>query len=321
VKFTPLWFQGALASAGVALMPYTYLKASVSTPGSDPSLGGLGWQSLSPAETAVALSLVAIMGLFVAIHLALTALFLKELVAWLRRGEEVMALAATPLANAGLFSPLVALPMTMLVVFGPIGFFVPWIGESLQSLMLPAFLVFAILWSALVALAMKVVRVQLLAPIPFRKYHFGWLLDVLAFGAVSLLGANVMSNAHHPLLANAAALMIAVTLALGFATLIVKVPILVYHRLLAKQATEPSVLPAIFLVVPPMCLLGFSLHKLAVFAGGTYDLDVGAIPAVILLASYALAMGWFLLSIVVLREYLCREFLRAEFSPAQWGIV
>lgn len=83
--------------------------------------------------------MIVVMGSFVIIHLTLTACFLRELIAWLTSLGSFIEILHNPQANASLFSPLISLPMTMIVLFGPVSFFVPQIMENMQDLMTPAF--------------------------------------------------------------------------------------------------------------------------------------------------------------------------------------
>ena len=115
--------------------------------------------------------------------------------------------------------------------------------------------------------------------------------------------------------------MVMVTLLVGIAVFLVKITVLFYQQIKAKVMPGINILPAYFLIVPPMCLLGFSFYKLLGYASKTYGFDTNAISFLIIVFSYLTAMSWFIFSIVLLREYLEKEFLSSDFSPAQWGMV
>ncbi|OKY76298.1 MAG: hypothetical protein BM485_03350 [Desulfobulbaceae bacterium DB1] len=321
MKFTPLKFQGTLAAAGVALMPYIFLKNTIFKSEGEISLSKLSLLSGSPLEYATAFFLTAVMGLFILIHLTLTAIFLKELFIWLLQPNDFKELTENPLTNSAIFSPLISLPLTMVVLFGPVSFFLPQLTENMQHFMLPAFLVFSFLWAIAISLEIKAVKVFFTKPVELEKLNFGWLLDVLALGAVSLFGSSLADFAHNNFISSSAAFMVMVTLLVGIAVFLVKITVLFYQQIKAKVMPGINILPAYFLIVPPMCLLGFSFYKLLGYASKTYGFDTNAISFLIIVFSYLTAMSWFIFSIILLREYLEKEFLSSDFSPAQWGMV
>jgi hypothetical protein len=321
MKFTPLKFQGTLAAAGVALMPYVFLKINIFKSEEDIALSSLSLLANSPVEYATALLLIAIMGLFIAIHFSLTILFLKELFLWLLKTNDCQKIIKNPLTNAAIFSPLISLPMTMVVFFGPVSFFVPQLTTNMQGLMGPAFIIFSFFWIILLALELKVAQVLATDFVDYGKLNFGWLLDVLAFGAVSLFGSSIVSFADSNLISSSAALMTTITLLVGIVVFAIKVTILVSQQIKAKVMPGINLLPAFFLVIPPMCLLGYSFFKLLGYADKTYAVNTTTISFLVLVFSYLTAISWLIFSVVLLREYLQKQFLASDFSPAQWGMV
>lgn len=321
MKFTPLKFQGTLAAAGVALMPYVFLKINIFKSEEAIALASLSLLSSSPLEYATALLLIAIMGLFIVIHFSLTLLFLKELFLWLLKTNDCKKIIENPLTNAAIFSPLISLPMTMVVFFGPVSFFVPQLTTNMQGLMVPAFIIFSLFWIILLALELKVVQVIATNLADYGKLNFGWLLDVLAFGAVSLFGSSIVSFSDSNLLSSSAAFMTTITLLVGIVVFAIKVTILVAQQIKSKVMPGINLLPAFFLVIPPMCLLGYSFVKLLGYADKTYAVNTTTISFLVLVFSYLMAIGWLIFSVVLLREYLQKQFLASDFSPAQWGMV
>ena len=321
MKFTPLKFQGTLAAAGVALMPYVFLKINILKSEEEITLSQLSLLSGNPLEHATALLLTAVMGIFIVIHFSLTAIFLKELSIWLIKTNGFKETIASPLSNQAIFSPLISLPMTMVVFFGPVSFFVPQLTANMQSLILPAFVLFSLLWAILLSLEIKAAKIILTSPLEYEKLNFGWLLDVLALGAVSLLGASIVLVSKIDLVASSAAIMTAITLIVGIVALAIKLTILIYQQIKARVMPGINLLPAYFLVVPPMCLLGFGFYKLLMYASKTYAFNANTFAFLVLVFSYLTAISWFIFSVVLLREYINKKFLSSEFSPAQWGMV
>lgn len=321
MKFTPLKFQGTLAAAGVALMPYVFLKINIFKSDEEITLSQLPLLSGNPLEHATALLLTAVMGIFIVIHFTLTAIFLKELSIWLLKTNGFKETIANPFSNQAIFSPLISLPMTMVVFFGPVSFFVPQLTANMRSLILPTFIFFSVLWAILLSLEIKAAKTILAAPVEYEKLNFGWLLDVLALGAVSLLGSSIVLVSKNNFIASSAAAMTAITLLVGIVALAIKMTILIYQQLKSKVMPGINMLPAYFLVVPPMCLLGFGFYKLLTYTSKTYSFDTNTFSFFVLVFSYVTAIIWFIFLVVLLREYINKKFLSSQFSPAQWGMV
>ncbi|MDA3969879.1 MAG: hypothetical protein PF442_00855 [Desulfobulbaceae bacterium] len=321
MKFTPLKFQGTLAAAGVALMPYVFLKVNIFKSDGQISLSDLSLLISPSLEYVIAWLLIAIMASFIVIHLSLTAIFFNQLIKWLANPSSFKEILHNPLTSASLFSPLISLPMTMIVLFGPVSFFVPQITANMQALMAPAFVMFSLLWLLLLALEIKAIQVFLTNQVDYTSLNFGWLLDVLALGAVSLFGASLVNASENYLLSTTAAVMVSISLVLGVVVFAFKMSVLVYQQMQSADRPTIHILPAYFLFVPPMCLLGFSSFKLMMFTDKSYGIDLSTASFLTMTFSYTGAMVWFVFAVYWLREYLGKEFLSSDFSPAQWGMV
>ena len=302
-------------------MPYIFLKTTISTFEGEIFLSKLLFLSPTPLEYLTTLFSIAVMGVFILVHFTLTALFLKELAIWLFKTNGFRELLANPLANTTLFSPLISLPMSMIVFLGPVSFFIPQISTNKQFLIYPAFLIFTLLWVSLIVLKTKISAIFFTNTIDYKKLNFGWLLEVLAFGAVSLLGANIVLSTNNSFISTTAAFMVMTTLVIGFFVFGMKLTILFYQQIKSKTLPSISLLPAYFLIIPPICLLGFSFYKILGYTGKIYYFEAKTISIMVILVSYLTAISWFTFSFYILREYLKKRFLSSDFSPAQWGIV
>lgn len=321
MKFTPLKFQGTLAAAGVALMPYIFLQVNIFKSDGQISLSDLALLTSPSLEYVIAWLLIAVMAGFIVIHLSLTVIFCNQLIKWLADPSSFKEILHNPLTSASLFSPLISLPMTMIVLFGPLSFFVPQVSANMQVLMAPAFVFFCLLWLSLLVLEVKAIHVFLTNQVDYASLNFGWLLDVLALGAVSLLGSSLVSASENHLISNTAAIMVTISLALGVVVFAFKMSVLVHQQMKSTARPTVNILPAYFLFVPPMCLLGFSSFKIMMFTGKSYGVDLSMASFLTMTFSYVGAMAWFVFAVYWLREYLRKEFLSSEFSPAQWGMV
>lgn len=320
MKFTPTKFQGSLAAAGMSLMPFNFLKTTVFK-GGDFSLAGLYSLPYSGFESLTAFILTGLMGVFIIIHFALTLIFLKELLVWLASKDGFKNLMKNPLANSAIFSPLISLAMTMVVFMGPLSFIFPWISENLQSLILSAMIFFVVLWITVISLEIMVVKTMFTEKFEHDKLNFAWLLDILAFGAISLFGSGLATSSLNNDIASAAAFMTMFLLLIGIVAFGFKLIILFHQQIKSNEMPDTGIIPAYFLLIPPMCLLWFSFYKIMVFAGKAYGFDISAISFVIIVLAYTTTMLWLVFVLVFLKDYLRNKFITSKFSPAQWGMV
>lgn len=321
MKFTPLKFQGSLASAGITLMAFNFLKSTTYKGEGVVTLSKLSSLSLSSFEYLIALFLIALMFTFIVIHSVLTVIFLKELFRWLFKTNGLNELIKNPLTNTTMFSPLISLPMTMIVVFGPVSYFVPQISTNMQSLMLPSFIFFILLWVLLITLKISVAKIMFTQSFEYNKLNFGWLLDVLAFGAVSLFGSSIATSSNNTMIASISAFMTIVLLSIGIIVFSFKVTLLFYQQIKSKTMPGTNLLPAYFLVIPPLCLLWVSFNKVLVYINKVFDFDISTISFMIIVLAYVISISWLIFSIILLKDYFKNKFITSDFSPAQWGIV
>ena len=180
MKFTPLKFQSSLAAAGISLMPFNYLKSSVFKDVTVFNLNSFSSLSLNALDYISTILLIGIMFLFITIHLIMTVVFLQELTVWLI-SKEYIDILKNPYTNTTLFSPLISLPMSLIVIMGPLGFFIPSINQNIHSLIVPAFMVFTVLWVILITLELLLVKKLIELPIEKENsilvgYLMYWLL-------------------------------------------------------------------------------------------------------------------------------------------------
>ncbi len=152
--------------------------------------------------------------------------------------------------------PIASISMTANVLWGPLAFFVPSLSGILQGLMLPSLIYFMMLLLVLLALEAKVLNVWMVQPVDPDELNFPWLLDVFAFGLVSLTGTGIAAISGDAAIASVAAFGSFFSICIGLFVFTVKI-ISVIHG----QARVQS-LPAYFLVIPISCLLGISLFRI-----------------------------------------------------------
>lgn len=321
MKFSPLKFQASLAAAGLALMPYNYMKSAVFTGKTTFDIISFSALKQSSSVYFSTLFLSFIMGVVVALHLAMTLIFLKDLFRWIRRPGALQGHMESPLTVTALFSPLISLPMSMLVILGPLSFFVPQITAIKQQLMPFALVLLTVFWILSIGLELKSISLLAKTKVDLQAINFGWLLDVLGFGAISLFGSSLATAATNQTIASWAGSLSLVTITVGLFLFSIKSIILFTRQIQANELPKLGLQPAFYLIIPPLCLLGVSANNIVSFMSKTFDFQSGLISFSLIVGAYISAILWFALMLVILKEYFIKDFLSTAFSPAQWGIV
>ena len=322
MKFTPLKFQIPLAAGGVALMALNYLQFAVPHGKGLITLSDMPWAGLTNAQAGLYLPLILIMLAFSVISLGSTAFYLKQLIEWLANKTEYQDfINGPPTKSIAVFVPVASLSMTANVILAPLGFFVPQLSSNLQALMLPALIFFGLLWLAAFRLEFAVLRTWLSRPLEVPQLNFIWLLDVFAFGLVSLTGTGIAALSDSEKLASTAAVASLFTLSLGSFLLVTKLAYLIYLQIKAHKLPENPILPAFFLVIPITCLYGYSFYRITLYLQKYFSFDIEVLSFFFINFSYVVTIGWGIFCLYLLGNYFKRDFLKSNFYPTQWGLV
>ena len=319
MKFTPLKFQIPLAAGGVALMAFNYLQFTVPHGKGLITLSDIPWTG---STTVLYLPLILIMLVFSVINLGSTAFYMKQLVQWLADKTEYRHfINGPPIKSMAVFVPVASLSMTANVVLAPLAFFVPQLSSNLQALMLPGLIFFGLLWLSAFRLEFTVLRTWLSHPLEVPQLNFIWLLDVFAFGLVSLTGTGIAALSDSEALASTAAFASLFTLSLGSFLLVTKLAYLIYLQIKAHKLPEDPVLPAFFLVIPITCLYGYSFYRITLYLQKYFSFDIEVLSFFFINFSYVVTIGWGIFCLYLLGNYFKRDFLKSKFYPTQWGLV
>jgi len=322
MKFTPLKFQIPLAAGGVALMALNYLQFAVPHGKGLITLSDMPWAGLTNAQAGLYLPLILIMLAFSVISLGSTAFYLKQLIEWLANKTEYQDfINGPPTKSIAVFVPVASLSMTANVILAPLGFFVPQLSSNLQALMLPALIFFGLLWLAAFRLEFAVLRTWLSRPLEVPQLNFIWLLDVFAFGLVSLTGTGIAALSDSEKLASTAAFASLFTLSLGFFLLVTKLAYLIFLQIKAHELPGKPILPAFFLVIPITCLYGYSFYRIALYLQKYFSFDTRVLSFFFINFSYVVTIGWGIFCLYLLSNYFKKDFLKSDFYPTQWGLV
>ncbi|PLR84908.1 hypothetical protein CVD25_13550 [Bacillus canaveralius] len=319
LKFVPIKFQAALAAGSVALMAFNYLQFAIPHGEGLIKISDIVWSQLSLLHSSLYALLVFIMLASSIANLILTAVFLMGLTQWLGTKNQFTALMDNPLTNITIFVPIASLSMTANVVWGPLAFYIP--GLSIQTMMLPSLIYFGVLWTSLFFLEFKVAKSWFTKPVDISKLNFVWLLDVFAFGLVSLTGTGIASMAENSTIVSLASVSSLFVLSIGVFLFIAKLSFLIYMQIKNAQLPDKPILPAFFLVIPITCLLGLSFYRIMTHLQNVFSFDISVISFYFITVSYVITIGWGIFTVYLLVDYLRKDFYKSQFSPTQWGMV
>lgn len=304
-------------------MPFNYLQFAIPHGKGLITLSDISSGTLTGAQYGLYMPLVAIMLMFTLLHFALTGYFLWRLASWLMQPGAYSAFISVPHKNqnVGIFAIIASLSMTANVFWAPFGFFATQVSANLQALMLPSLIFFGILWLSLVLLEVKAVRTWFSKGVDRTQFNFIWLLDVFAFGLVSLTGSGIVAISSNHVIAETAAVGTLFTLGVGSFLLVYKLAHLVNVQVKAAKLPDSPILPAFFLVVPIACLFGLSAYRLATYLQAYVAFDLSGASSSLVIASYAITIVWGLAAVYVIRDYFKSYFAKSHFAPPQWGMV
>lgn len=322
MKFSPFNFQAPLAAGGVTLMAFNWLQFAVPHAEGSVRLSDVRWAGLTMGQTILYGLLVALMALLTTANLTLTVVFVNDLVRWVRSGDGFREFMSGPAARVtGIFVPIASLAMTMAVVFASLPFFIPGVTAGVPTLIIPALILFWTLLLTSFALESQILKSLLNKPLDIKALNFVWLLDVFAFGLMSLAGTGLAAMASSRTLAAVAAIASGSALGVGSVLLVGKLGILVYAQVRSRALPDSQLQPAFFLVVPITCLYGVSYYRLMLFGHRWFELDTQAPSQFLISSLYVVAIIWTLFTLYLLRGYFRSYFRTSEYFPTQWALV
>ena|SRR3989339_577526 len=322
MQFTPLKFQVPLAMGGVALMAFNYLQFAIPHGEGLITMSDVASAGLTTNQLWLYLPLIVIMLAFSVLNLGFILVYLKQIMQWLANKPKYQEfMTGPPTLNVGIFVPIASLSMTACVLLAPIAFFIPQLSSNGQAMMLLGLIFFGTLWLILFRLEFKVLKIWLSHPLDATKLNFVWLLDVFAFGLVSLTGTGIAAMSQNVTIASIAAVASLFTLIFGLFLLVAKLSYLFYLQMKAESLPGKHVLPAYFILIPISCLFGFSFYRVMIYLQSYYLFDMKVLLFFSITFPYIITIGWGLFCVYLLSDYLRKDFLKSEFAPTQWGMV
>lgn len=316
MKFTPLRFQSALAAGGLALMPFVLMQFTFPRQGKLISL-----DDLSGRHDLAALFLLAVMLVSTVLHFYLIARMSRELVQWRRSGTDMRDFLADPAINVGIFSPVVALGMTINVILGPVAFFFPGFSAQVPALLSYGVYPFALLFLLLGYISVTVGRTWLFRDGKSVAFNYNWLLDVFAWGMVALAGAGVTMTAIDPQVTAIGSVLTLCAISIGLFIYGIKGMYLILAQMTHGNSPAEPLKPAHFIVVPINCLFAISIYKIAGYTKVSLGIDITSLAFASVVILFALSLFWIVLCVIAFRDWFVHQFPQPDFYPAQWGLV
>jgi uncharacterized protein with PQ loop repeat len=316
MKFSPLRFQSALAAGGLALMPFVLMQFTF------PRQGKLvGIDDLSGRYDLASVFLLAVMLASTVLHFYLIAKMSREFVQWSRTGTEMRDFLADPAINVGIFSPVVALGMTVNVVIGPVAFFFPDFSWQVPALLGYGVYPFALLFLVLCTISVAVGGTWLFRDGKSVSFNYNWLLDVFAWGMVALAGAGVTMTATGPQVTAVGSVLTLCAISIGLFIYGIKGMYLIVAQMTHGNTPTEPLKPAHFIVVPINCLFAISIYKIAAYTKASLGVDIDALAFTSVVILFALSLFWIVLCMIAFRDWFRHQFPKPDFYPAQWGLV
>lgn len=316
MKFTPLRFQSALAAGGLALMPFVLMQFTFPRQGKLISI-----DDLSGRYDIASIFLLAVMLISTVLHFFLIAKMSREFVQWRQSGNDMCEFLADPTINVGIFSPVVALGMTVNVILGPVAFFFPGFSEQVPALLSYGVYPFALLFLVLAYISVAVGRTWLFRDGKAVAFNYNWLLDVFAWGMVALAGAGVTMTATDPQVTAIGSVLTLCAISIGLFIYGIKGMYLLLAQMTHGNAPTDPLKPSHFIVVPINCLFAISIYKIAAYTKASLGIDITSLAFTSVVILFALSLFWILLCVIAFRDWFIHQFPKPDFYPAQWGLV
>ncbi|OGB80394.1 MAG: hypothetical protein A2496_17190 [Burkholderiales bacterium RIFOXYC12_FULL_60_6] len=314
--FTPLRFQSALASGGVALMPFVLMQFTFAHTDKLISINDFAnrWDVAS-------LFLVVVMLLSTLMHFFLILKISIEFMHWAHQGDALKVFLSDAAINIGIFSPIVALGMTANVLLGPVAFFWPDFSRAVPTLMGYGIYPYALLFLALGAMSLAVAKTWFFRDGKAVVFTFNWLLDVFAWGMVALAGAGITMAATDLQVAKVASILTLIAISMGLLIYGIKGIYLLVCQLNHGSSMAEPLKPAHFVVVPINCLFAIAIYKIADYTGKSLGVDISSLAFVSVVILFSISIFWILFCAVAFKDWFRYQFIKPDFYPSQWGLV
>ncbi len=319
-SFNPLLFLASLGAGGISVMPFSLLQYNFPHGKGLIKISDIVMSGLGLPQQVLMYFLYAVMIFFTIMHLVLTVVFLAKLFGWLGSAEQ-KEMSGNPLKNSALVTPFLSLAMTMNVFIAPVRFFIPSFANNLQAFMLPAVIVWSVLWLALLITEIRLLKVSFVKGFDLDKINFGWLLHPFAIGMVTVTGSGIAAMAKNPNVAHFAAFLSMITFSMGLFLLSVKMVTLFKSHFNADGLPEKQFMPSFLIVVPNVTLYALTAFRLGHYYEHQFGVHLPGYFTAVIMLSFAFEIWYLLFGLALMKDYFKEHFFKKEFYVSQWGFV
>ncbi len=312
-KFNPLIWLSALGAGGVSIAAFIILQYTIWT--------GKGLANFAAIEqTGSVMFLEWVMILFGLIHLVLTLYYAAANLKWIKT-EKYQEYKENPLVNAGLMASLVSLSMSLNVVIGVVRYFSDYMVQNFQTMMLPGFIAFAILWFIIVNEEILLLSKSFTKGFDMDKIHFGWLLHPFALGMITVTGTGLAAMSHTEWIASASAFMSLIAGTMGMFLMSVKLFSIFTKHFHQEGSLDNQFAPTYIIIIPIITVFAISFFRLGHFA--EHALDAENIMPMIkfgMITAFAFQIWYFWFGLVMLKDYW-KGYFKNTHHVSQWGLI
>lgn len=316
MMFTPLRFQSALAAGGVALMPFVLMQFTF--PHREQLIN---INDFANGYDVASLLLVGVMLLTTLLHFFLITKISLELLLWSCKSDELKIFLSDPGLNVGIFSPIVALGMTVNVLLGPVAFFFPDFSRHVPLLVSHGIYLYALLFLTLGYISASIGKTWIFRDGKIVAFNYNWLLDVFAWGMIALAGSGITMATTDTQVARAASILTLIAISIGLFIYGIKGMYLLVSQMSHGANLAEPLKPAHLIIVPINCLFAIAIYKIAGYTDKTLGVDISSIAFASVMILFSLALCWMLFCILVFKDWFLHQFTKPDFYPSQWGLV
>jgi tellurite resistance protein TehA-like permease len=319
-SFSPLLFLASLGAGGISVVPFSLFQYSIPHGKGLITFAQMNHGTYPLWQEFLYYGLEGGMGLFLIIHLVLSVYFLNKYISW-RRTPAFKEMLNDPTKNAALLVPYISAIMTMNTFLAGIRFFVPILSDNLQKFMLPAFIVWGVLWIMLILTVLKLLKIAFSTNFDVRKISFGWLLYPFSLSMLAVTGTGFAAVAKDPSIAHTAALLSLVPLTMAFFLFVVKMVAIFTSHFQADNLPEKQFMPSFLSAIPVITLMSISLYRMGHYLHTYFNYHIGPFYFWVVVAAFAFEIWYLLFGLSMMTSYFKKDFFKNEYYFSQWALV
>lgn len=319
-SFNPLSFLASVGAGGIAIAPFVYFQYTIPHGKGLINLQQVMQYAESNNTKGFFLLLMSVMVVFGLLHFILTISMASKMIAF-RKSPEFKSYINDPQRNTSFLALFTSLGMTFNVFIGVVRYFTPFLQQNFQSLMLPALVLWSILWFFLMRTEIRILRTAFQKDFDLSKLSFGWLLHPFALGMVTVAGTGIAAMAKDPTIAHIAAFMTMTSGSMGIFLLMVKLFSIFKSHFSNQGMPERQFLPSFLVVIPITTLYAISMFRLGHYFDHQFGTHLDLYFKIVTVIPFAFETWYFVFGISMLKNYFKKDFFRKEYYVTLWALI